>query len=34
MPGLELVKLDAGHAVNIQSADDFNAAVSAFFARF
>jgi pimeloyl-ACP methyl ester carboxylesterase len=31
MPCLEIVRLDAGHAVNIQAADEFNAAVSAFF---
>ncbi len=32
MPHLETVVLDAGHAVNIQAADEFNAAVESFFA--
>jgi pimeloyl-ACP methyl ester carboxylesterase len=32
MPDLETVLLDAGHAVNIQAAEQFNAAVCAFFA--
>lgn len=31
MPLLEVVELDAGHAVNIQDADGFNAAVAGFF---
>ena len=31
MPCLSVVKLDAGHAVNIQAADEFNAAVCDFF---
>jgi pimeloyl-ACP methyl ester carboxylesterase len=34
MPHLEVVKLDAGHAVNIQAAEEFNAAVCEFFGRF
>ena len=33
MPGLEIVDLDAGHAVNIEAADAFNAAVVAFLSR-
>jgi pimeloyl-ACP methyl ester carboxylesterase len=32
MPCLEVVDLDAGHAVNIQAADAFNAAVTRFLA--
>jgi len=32
MPNLEIVELDAGHAVNIQAADGFNTAVRSFFA--
>jgi pimeloyl-ACP methyl ester carboxylesterase len=34
IPGISLVGLDAGHAVNIEAASDFNAAVTKFFARF
>src|SRR4051794_31746619 len=34
MPNLEVVDLDGGHAVNINAATEFNAAVTAFFARF
>ncbi len=33
MPALEVVGLDAGHAVNIDAAEAFNAAVLAFFRR-
>ncbi len=33
MQCLESIVLEAGHAVNIQAADEFNAAVSAFFSR-
>ena len=34
MPMLDVVDLDGGHAVNINAADEFNAAVTAFFERF
>jgi len=34
IPGISVVSLDAGHAVNIEAASDFNAAVTEFFARF
>jgi pimeloyl-ACP methyl ester carboxylesterase len=34
MPLLEVVGLDGGHAVNIDAADRFNHAVTAFFARY
>jgi pimeloyl-ACP methyl ester carboxylesterase len=33
MPHLETIVLEAGHAVNIQAADEFNAAVREFFGR-
>lgn len=33
MPALEIADLDAGHAVNIEAADAFNAAVEAFVTR-
>jgi pimeloyl-ACP methyl ester carboxylesterase len=33
IPGLEVVDLHAGHAVNVQAADAFNDAVTAFVAR-
>jgi hypothetical protein len=33
MPELEIADLDAGHAVNIEASDAFNAAVTAFVAR-
>jgi pimeloyl-ACP methyl ester carboxylesterase len=33
MPALEVVRLDGGHAVNIDSAEEFNAAVTAFFRK-
>src|SRR5574341_223790 len=32
IPGIEVVRLDAGHAVNVEAADAFNEAVTAFFA--
>jgi pimeloyl-ACP methyl ester carboxylesterase len=33
MPCLDIVELDAGHAVNVQAADEFNAAVVGFIQR-
>jgi len=33
MPCLEVVELEAGHAVNIQASDEFNAAVKDFYGR-
>jgi pimeloyl-ACP methyl ester carboxylesterase len=33
MPRLESVRLEAGHAVNAEAADEFNEAVVAFFGR-
>jgi pimeloyl-ACP methyl ester carboxylesterase len=33
MPALEIADLDAGHAVNIEAADAFNAVVTAFLGR-
>jgi hypothetical protein len=34
MPGLEIIELEGGHAVNIDAADDFNRAAMAFIAKF
>jgi len=34
VPGLEMIMVDGGHAVNIDCADEFNAAVRAFVTRF
>jgi 3-oxoadipate enol-lactonase len=34
MPQLEVVGLDAGHAVNLEAPAEFNAALAAFLARF
>jgi 2-succinyl-6-hydroxy-2,4-cyclohexadiene-1-carboxylate synthase len=34
MPLLDIVDLEAGHAVNIDAAEEFNAAVTAFFLRY
>ena len=34
IPDISVARLDAGHAVNIEAASDFNAAVTKFFARF
>jgi 2-succinyl-6-hydroxy-2,4-cyclohexadiene-1-carboxylate synthase len=34
MPLLDIVDLDAGHAVNIDAAEEFNQAVSAFFLKY
>jgi len=34
MPKLETVHLDAGHAVNIEAAEGFNATVATFLAGF
>jgi hypothetical protein len=33
MPSVEIVEVDAGHAVNIQAAEAFNAAVLHFFGK-
>jgi pimeloyl-ACP methyl ester carboxylesterase len=33
MPLLDIVDLNAGHAVNIDAADEFNQAVTAFFLK-
>ena len=33
IPRIKVVRLDAGHAVNLEAADEFNEAVTAFFAR-
>jgi 2-succinyl-6-hydroxy-2,4-cyclohexadiene-1-carboxylate synthase len=33
MPGLEIVDLDAGHGMNMERPEEFNAAVAAFIAR-
>ena len=33
LPALEVVEIDAGHAVNIDGADQFNEAVAAFIRR-
>jgi pimeloyl-ACP methyl ester carboxylesterase len=33
IPRIKVVRLDAGHAVNVEAADEFNEAVTAFFAR-
>ncbi|GAG06974.1 unnamed protein product, partial [marine sediment metagenome] len=34
IPGLESLILEGGHAVNVDAAEEFNAAVKAFFTRF
>jgi pimeloyl-ACP methyl ester carboxylesterase len=34
MPGLEIIELEGGHAVNIDAADDFNRAAMAFISKF
>jgi pimeloyl-ACP methyl ester carboxylesterase len=34
IPSLEIAPLDAGHAVNLEAADDFNRIVPAFLSRF
>jgi pimeloyl-ACP methyl ester carboxylesterase len=34
MPMLEVVGLDAGHAVNLEASEEFNRAVTAFFRRY
>ena len=34
IPAISVIRLDAGHAVNIEAAPAFNAAVAAFFRRF
>jgi pimeloyl-ACP methyl ester carboxylesterase len=33
IPGIEVVDLDAGHAVNVEAADEFNRAVTSFIER-